>query len=271
MNPYESILGTSAAAQALRNAIAGAARTSQPTAILGGPGSGKTLAAEVLHQARERRGRYVRLYGEELARHSLGPVFFGGPGDPGVLERAAGGTIHFEDAANLPPEDQEFIGRLIDRDEFAVRDIHLILTTRSRPSDLAAGGFRAALYHRLSEVVLMVPPLAERGLDVVELAAVFWNGWPREALTLLPFHPWPGNVRELIELSTVMRHHPSPGADAVATRLGLAPDPRERLWTLLHELKGDVFRTAQRLGVCESTIRRRMTTFGIPRGAGRCG
>jgi transcriptional regulator with PAS, ATPase and Fis domain len=155
------------------------------------------------------------------------------------------------------------------------------------------GGFRTDLYHRISDWVVVLPPLRERRADIPNLAAHFFSracaergvraaGISRAALVALTAHDWPGNVRQLEkemgrvalfvgdgELLESSRLQPTvtasaanaPRADDLKTVLEAAE--REHIEKVLGECAGDVAAAAERMGVGVSTLYRRMRILDI--------
>ena len=136
----------------------------------------------------------------------------------GRFEAADGGTIFLDEIGNVPLEAQEKILRVVEYRTFervgsveAVEvDVRIVAATHADLPGMAAGGrFRPDLLDRLSFEVLRLPPLRERGGDIMLLARHFAFDMSRElgradtpssaasAVTALEAHPWPGNVREL--------------------------------------------------------------------------
>ncbi len=157
---------------------------------------------------------------------------------PGLFEVADTGTLFLDEVADLPPSLQAKLLRVLED-----KEIRRVGGTKSRPVDVrilaatndhladrvAAGSFREDLYFRLSAVVLTLPPLRERGDDVILIAEALLgqlaqeHGLRRPVLTSavsgqLRTHPWPGNVRELknaLERALLL----SPGGELSAEEL----------------------------------------------------
>ncbi len=195
--------------------------------VLGESGSGKEAVARAVHQLSPRSaGPFVAvnvpaipaaLLESELFGHARGS-FTGADRDRrGLLEEASGGTIFFDEIGDLSLPLQAKLLRALQE-----REIRRLGENRSRPIDvrvvsatsrpLAAqverGAFREDLYYRLHVAVVSLPPLRDRGRDVLLLARHFLERYAREygrgdlqfspeALTALSRHAWPGNVREL--------------------------------------------------------------------------
>ena len=258
------LVGESPAMVAVRETIARVARSDARVLITGESGTGKELAAASIHAQGARRDRpLVRVPCAAMAPERLAAVLFGQerravPGDPerriGHIELAHGGTLVLDEVAELPPEVQRRLRRLLDAREVerlggtrAIRvDVRVIATTRhDLPRLVKAGRFDADLYFGLDVVALPIPPLRERPTDLPALVAHFEaqrrrrggptpTAWSEAALARLARHPWPGNVRELanvlerIALQYGERAIGEPEVAAVLPADGEAPLPDAR-------------------------------------------
>jgi DNA-binding NtrC family response regulator len=205
-------------------AIARAATTDAPALITGPTGTGKTLAAQVIHaNSRRRDGPFVTLLCGSLPEPLLESELFGHEKNaftganamrPGHLERAVGGTLFLDEIADVPLSIQAKLLRFVEekifnrvggREDRRV-DLRLIIAThRCLRDEVQAGRFREDLYYRLHVLEVELPPLARRCEDIPALSAFFLSrlsGGRELALgsdtsQLLANHDWPGNVREL--------------------------------------------------------------------------
>ena len=217
------IIGASHAVAALKGKLDRVARTGSRVLLSGPAGSGKEVAARYIHENSDRAEKpFVTVNAATINPDMMEEALFGREHDdgriqPGWLERAHGGTLFFDEVAEMPAATQSKILRvLVDQrfqrvggaDTLKV-DVRVISATRA---DLEAlireGRFREDLYHRLSVVPLETPPLAARREDIPALAEHFLErlseteGLPRralseEAVALLQTQEWPGNVRQL--------------------------------------------------------------------------
>lgn len=225
-----SLIGRSPAARELLKQIALVASSDLPVLIQGETGVGKELVAEALHAASSRAVRPMvslncaalpeTLVESELFGHVRG-AFTGAVGErTGKFELANAGTLFLDEVGELPLPVQAKLLRVLqsgqlqrlgsDREHHV--DVRLIAASnRNLADEVRAGRLRADFYHRLSVFPIWVPPLRERGRDVLLLAGFFLEenrsrlglGGLRldaDAQSALLVYDWPGNVRELEHL-----------------------------------------------------------------------
>ena len=221
------IIGTSPAIERLRREIELVARSDFSVLIQGETGTGKELVARAVHAGSVRRGEPIihvncaalpeTLAEAELFGHVRG-AFTGAAADrPGKFEIADGGTLFLDEIGELPLPVQPKLLRALQAGEIqrvgadrtlSVNVRVLAATNRDLPAEVAAGRFRADLFHRLNVYPLTVPPLRERGEDIALLGGYFCDVARRRvgvgpvrldasAIDALMRYPWPGNVREL--------------------------------------------------------------------------
>jgi transcriptional regulator with AAA-type ATPase domain/tetratricopeptide (TPR) repeat protein len=283
-----------------------------PVLILGETGTGKGLLARAIHQAGPRRdGPFVgvncaaipeTLLEAELFGYERGAFTDARHAKPGLFQSAHGGTLFLDEIGLLPAALQAKLLNVLEG-----RVVRRLGSTRSEPVDLALvaatsvelkravsdGRFREDLYHRLAVITLELPPLRDRGSDILALADHFLlracadYGLSSRALTpeareMLAAYRWPGNVRELAnvmeraalfsdtEAITAASLEFLTGnearrddAGAVAAAGSLDDALRARIETALRENGGNIRRTAVDLGISRNTLRARMDKYGL--------
>jgi len=220
-----TLIGRSAAIGQLRQVIDKVAPTNSRILIIGPSGSGKELTARCIHQASARaNGPFVVVNAAAITPERMEIELFGVDHSngaearkAGALEEAHGGTLFFDDIADLPRETQNKILRVLVDQTFqrvggsskVAVDVRIVSSTsRNLEALITEGKFREDLYHRLSVVPIRVPPLAERREDISDLVEFFMEqisqatGLPKrrigeDAMAVLQSHDWPGNVRQL--------------------------------------------------------------------------
>ena len=243
----DQIVGESPKMRELRQLIQTVAPTDARVLILGESGTGKELVAGALHSLSQRRNaHYIRincaaipetLLESELFGHEKGAFTGAIKQKPGRVEEADGGTIFLDEIADMSKPLQAKLLRFLEDGSFTrvggtqeLRvNVRLVAATnRDIVQAIAAEQFREDLFHRLNVVQFNLPPLRERGEDIVGLAGHFLklfratmnksvNGLAPVTRQKLLAHRWPGNVRELrnvIERALILetRHEVQPAS-----------------------------------------------------------
>jgi transcriptional regulator with GAF, ATPase, and Fis domain len=227
VSQFKEIIGASAALQRVLALVEKVAPTIAPIMIIGETGTGKELIARAIHDLSPRRnGPLISincpaipagLAESELFGHERGAFTDAVEARPGKFELADGGTIFLDEVADLTPNIQVKLLRVLQEHETQrlgsskVRKLDLRVvaaTNRNLQEEMHAGRFREDLYYRLAAVVVSVPPLRERTGDIPMLASYFLDraatmyqkpvtGFSLEALDSFGRYNWPGNIREL--------------------------------------------------------------------------
>jgi two-component system response regulator HydG len=250
-------VGESVVWRRVMDKVRAAAPTDSIVLLLGESGTGKELLARLVHRWSGRAGGpYVRvncaavpleMWESEFFGHRKG-AFTGAAADrEGRFRLAHRGTLFMDEIGAMPIPAQAKLLRVIQDGEFerlgdeqpTVADVRIVAATNSDlGAEIAAGRFRQDLYYRLNVLRIDVPPLRERGEDVVLLARQFVAeiaqrlGRPApslgtETLAELAAYSWPGNVRELrnvIERAMILNPADPLTLDAAPER-GLDPPP----------------------------------------------
>ena len=228
---FNDILGQSWRMLAAKELARRSAKTGAPVLLVGESGTGKELFAHAIHWASDRcDGPLVRINCGSIPEELLESELFGYDegaftgarkgGKKGKFEIAHGGTIFLDEIGDLPLRLQSKLLRVLEEKvidplggtrPFPI-DFRLVAATNKALREVVARGeFREDLYHRLSAIVIRIPPLRERPEDIGDLVAYYLpiqskslgareRGIDDEAVECLKARSWPGNVRELLNV-----------------------------------------------------------------------
>jgi DNA-binding NtrC family response regulator len=226
----DTLLGNSRGVLEVKDLVARIAGLDSSILINGESGTGKELVARSLHeQSRRSKGPFVAincaalpetLLESELFGHEKGAFTDARQARRGLFLEAAGGTLLLDEIGEMPLSLQPKLLRALE--ERTVRplggvreipfDVRIVAAThRDLGEAIAAGQFREDLYYRLNVIAIDIPPLRDRGNDILLLAEVFIEEFARRldkpvkglaeaAASRLLSYSWPGNVRELRNL-----------------------------------------------------------------------
>jgi len=230
MSQELDIIGRSAGMLQLRELAIKVAATDVTVLITGETGSGKEVLARFIHDHSRRAGKSLipvncgaipsGILESELFGHEKGAFTGAVQARKGYFESADRGTIFLDEIGEMPLETQVKLLRIIETGQFQrvgasetiSADARIIAATnRHLTQEVAEKHFREDLYYRLRSVELQIPPLRERGSDILMLAehfvreferkhAIAFEGFSKESGELMLRYPWPGNVRELRNL-----------------------------------------------------------------------
>ena len=318
IDPLAELMGESTAMVALRAQVRrlvqmqSSARRLPAILLVGETGTGKGLLARAIHRAGPRAtGPFQAINCAALPEHLVEAELFGfEPGaftdarraKPGLFEIAGGGTLFLDEIgllhepaqAKLLTALEERVVRRLGATRGEAVDVSIIAASNL---DLEAAArerrFREDLYHRLAVVTLMLPPLRERGGDIVVLAEAFLERACREyglppktldadARARLRAYPWPGNVRELANVMervalltdaaavSARMLELGPGRASADGSAAGAPAPhtaddaaRHQLLSALEETGWNISVTARRLGITRNTVRARIARYEL--------
>ncbi|MGN6184499.1 MAG: sigma-54 interaction domain-containing protein [Thermoanaerobaculia bacterium] len=223
----DGIIGRSAQIRELESLVARVAKRDVPVCVLGESGTGKELVARAIHRQSSRRQKTFTavncaalpetLIESELFGHVRG-AFTGADRDrAGLIETTDGGTLFLDEIGELPLPAQAKLLRFLQEGEFRrvgdtmnrTADVRIVsATNRKLATSVEEGRFRDDLYYRIRGVEIALPPLKERGGDILLLAEHFLASerekhrggaasFSSDVEAIFTSYAWPGNVREL--------------------------------------------------------------------------
>jgi DNA-binding NtrC family response regulator len=270
--------------------------------ILGESGAGKDYLAAAIHACSFRRDEpFVHiecasipadLFETELFGHERGTFTDAQSRKVGKLETAGRGTVYFDEISALTPQLQAKLLRAIQERRFSrlgstatVPFEARVITSSNADLDqlLASGALRRDLYYRINVVTIELPPLRERGKDVMGLAEEFlgptrFRHFSPDAKRLIESYTWPGNVRELrnaIERAALLEESDRITAASLPIRdEELVATAARGSWTLqelesqyirevLRRTRGNYSRAAEILGINRKTLLDKRRKYGL--------
>jgi len=314
--PPLGFIGSSPAMHAVFKRVRKVAGSMAPVLVTGESGTGKQICAEAIHELSSRAdGPFVTVNCASVSAEMLEPEIFGSDGaEPGLgaVLQAEGGTLFLDEFCDMDQRLQGLLLKLLQNSAFVppgsnvarMTNTRVICATSRDPlTEVRAGRLRADLYYRLHVLPIHLPPLRERGGDVIEIAEALLEkicaregrDVPRlaeDVRALFRDHPWPGNVRQLNNvLWSVVVNAPGPvitraalpdgfaeAAEGLAPGRPVTPDEavdalagltlaeveRRLIERTIALHEGSVPAAARQLGVSPSTIYRKLESWGRP-------
>ncbi|HBN14466.1 MAG: sigma-54 dependent transcriptional regulator [Pseudomonadota bacterium] len=321
--PVPGMIGSCPQMMELFRRIRKVAMTSSTVLINGESGTGKELVAQAIHKLSDRKDSEMisvncaaipeNLIESELFGHEKGAFTGATANRTGLVEAANGSTLFLDEIGELPLDAQARLLRVLQESEIrkvgSVQsrkvDVRLVAATHRDLKQLVIDGdFREDLYYRINVMTLILPPLRERGNDILELADAILGRtcrrlksplltFTRDATQAIADYSWPGNVRELenaIERAVVLAETDEIGAELLAIDLNskkaIRPmtertqhtaseedDSAEELsledyfqkFVLEHQDQMNETQLAKKLGISRKCLWERRQRFGLPR------
>jgi len=317
--PVHGMIGSCPQMMELFRRIRKVALTNSTVLINGESGTGKELVAKAIHKLSSRCGNEMisvncaaipeNLIESELFGHEKGAFTGATATRTGLVEAAHGSTLFLDEIGELPLEAQARLLRVLQESEIrkvgSVQskkvDVRLVVATHRDLKQLVVDGlFREDLYYRINVMTLLIPPLRDRGNDILELAdAILIRTCKRLKTPVLSFadsasqaiakYPWPGNVRELenaIERAVVLAEDAVIGEELLAIETEkprlteivaevpiaasaaieeLSLEDYFQRFVVEHEDMMNVTQLAKKLGISRKCLWERRQRFGISR------
>jgi DNA-binding NtrC family response regulator len=298
----EKLVGCGPAAETLRERLFRVARSECNVLITGETGTGKELAADLIHNQSPRRGKPLvcvncaavpdLLFESELFGYERGAFTGANATKDGKIRHADGGSVLLDEIGDMSSYAQAKILRLLESKEVqrlggrggTIVDVRFIAATNQELERLIEKGlFRRDLYYRLNVARLHLPPLRERREDIPMLIGHFSHifgqrcghrieGFSKQALDRLMSYNWPGNIRELRNVvESVFVNRPYPFAeirDLPQSLLAAEPGAgretdAEKLMRALRITNWNKSEAAKTLNWSRMTLYRKMAKYGI--------
>lgn len=298
----DAIIGSCKKMQQVKETIRMAAAVDSPVLITGETGTGKELAARAIHECgTDATGVFVKvdcgtlsanLIESELFGHDKGAFTDALADKKGLVEIADAGTLFLDEIGNLPISLQPKLLRLIEESIFrkvgGVKDIRtkvriIAATNADIELEIDRGRFREDLYYRLNVVPVQLPPLRERGEDILLLAESFMRSLSSElkkeikgispsASTAMLGYDWPGNIRELrnliereiifcktgwLNLASLNLQEPA-RPDRLEELISLREFEKQYIHKVLSSTNNNKSKAARILGISRTTLREKL-------------
>ena len=317
--PVHGMIGSCPQMMELFRRIRKVALTSSTVLINGESGTGKELVVRAIHNLSNRLDKKMisvncaaipeNLIESELFGHEKGAFTGATSTRTGLVEAAHGSTLFLDEIGELPLHAQARLLRVLQESEIrkvgSVQstkvDVRLVAATHRNLKQLVADGeFREDLFYRINVMTLLIPPLRDRGNDILELADVILQRtckrlktaqlkYGNDAIRTIAEYRWPGNVRELenaIERAVVLAEtteiteellaidgevaKASPARDATELRPSkpveeLSLEDYFQRFVLEHQDAMNETQLAKKLGISRKCLWERRQRFGIPR------
>ena len=305
---FQYMAGRSAPMQKVSNAIRKVARTDANVLVTGENGTGKELVARAIHRNSARAAEIFlsidlstlseSLFESELFGHVKGAFTDARDDRTGKFLAASGGTLFLDEIGNLSlPLQAKLLTVIQNREIVPVGsnipvpiDIRLLCATnRNLEQMLSHDLFREDLYFRINTIQIEVPPLRERGEDLIDLAMHFLQGFTQKynkpllqftsaAIDALRMYDWPGNVRELrhtVEKAVILSESDILDVELLNLRQKadfipeLSEHPtmeeyeKEIIARILRKHRGNISHTAGELNIGRQTLYRKIQKYGL--------
>jgi two-component system repressor protein LuxO len=311
---FHSFVGNSEPMQVVYNRIKQVANSKASVFITGETGTGKELCAEAIHKESQRQNKPFfpincaalppNLIESELFGHVKGAFSGAYQNRKGAAEAADGGTLFLDEIGEMDLDLQAKLLRFVQTGTFQKVGSHQLqkvdvrfvcATNRNVRDEIKAGRFREDLYYRLKVISIRMPPLRERGEDVLQLAHFFLrkyariedkfcNGFTSEAEKIVLNGEWQGNIRQLqhvIHNVVLLNEGEKISTSVLCAALDEEVEPpptietplakirplweieKQAILEVLEICKGDVIEAARRLEVGQATIYKKLKKWNV--------
>jgi two-component system response regulator AtoC len=306
---FDEIIGNSKPMQEVLDMVGSVAASDAMVLITGESGTGKELIAQAIHRNSERRYKPfvavsigalpVTLVENELFGHEKGAFTGADHTHMGKIELTSGGTLFLDEIGDMDPKVQVDLLRILEEKAYyrlgGTRKIHtdvrvIAATNKNLKKSIEEGTFREDLFYRLNVVGISLPPLRDRGNDVLILAEYFLKkfcmktnkrkeGFSSEVIEKFSKYKWPGNVRQLenaVERAVVVGSGPRVemqdlcfGEDQESpeekSTMSLMEVEKRHILQVLGETGWNVTQSAQLLGIDRATLYNKIKHYALSR------